>query len=221
MTARKHKEETLSEVRPPIPRADVASRCPWVRGVPEFVPYHDHEWGFPVADDARLFEKMSLESFQSGLSWRTILNKRDAFRRAFENFRPESVARFGEPDVARLLADAGIVRHRGKIEATIHNAKVVESLQDRWGSFAAFVWRFEPDLSSRPPRLTWQAVMTVTDTDESRALAKALKQEGWRFFGPTTAYAFMQAAGLVDDHVETCWCRPRAEAARKAFARPL
>ncbi len=211
----------MSEAGPPSPRADHAPRCPWVRDIPEFLPYHDHEWGFPIADDARLFETMSLESFQSGLSWRTILNKRDAFRCAFENFRAEDVARFGQADVARLLADARIVRHRGKIEATIHNAKIVEDIQNRCGSLAAFVWRFEPAPSSRPTHPTREDVMAVAETDESRALSTALKRAGWRFFGPTTAYAFMQAAGLIDDHVESCWCRPRAEAARSVFVRPL
>jgi len=199
---------------------DDLPRCPWVSGTPEFVPYHDHEWGFPVDDDIRLFEKMSLESFQSGLSWRTIFNKRPAFRMAFDDFRAERVAQYGEADVVRLLADAGIVRHRGKIEATIHNAKVVAEIQDRYGSLAAFVWRFEPDPSTRPERLTWEVLRTMAETDESRALAKALKKEGWRFFGPTTAYAFMQAMGLVNDHVESCWCRHNAAKARQAFAPP-
>ncbi len=204
---------------PDLPSGDVP-RCPWVGDVPEFVAYHDAEWGFPVADDTRLFEKMSLESFQSGLSWRTILNKRDTFRLAFDGFRPEKVARYGEADVVRLLADAGIVRHRGKIEATIHNARIVSEIQERYGSLSGFVWRFEPDPATRPSRLTWDVLRTMAETDESRALSKALKREGWRFFGPTTAYAFMQAMGLVDDHVDTCWCRPRAEEARERFTRP-
>ena len=194
--------------------------CPWVSGVPEFVSYHDDEWGYPVADDHRLFEKMSLESFQSGLSWRTILNKRPAFRNAFEGFRFDRVARFGETDVLRLLGNAGIVRHRGKIEATIHNAGVACDLVERFGSLAAYVWRFEPDASDRPDRVTWDVVRSLATTPASTALARDLKKQGWRFFGPTTAYAFMQAMGLVNDHTEECWCREHAEAAREAFNRP-
>lgn len=210
----------MSEAHREDPTATDRPRCPWVGSIPEFVHYHDHEWGYPVDDDIRLFEKMSLESFQSGLSWRTILNKREGFRLAFDGFRPERVARYGESDVVRLLADAGIVRHRGKIEATINNARVVLDIQERHGSLASFVWRFEPDPSTRPEPLTWEVLQTMAETNESRALSRALKKEGWRFFGPTTAYAFMQAMGLVDDHVETCWCRARAEEARDLFARP-
>jgi DNA-3-methyladenine glycosylase I len=208
----------MSEARPPGSEPENPARCPWVSGVPEFVPYHDDEWGVPTSDDARLFEQMSLESFQSGLSWRTILNKRPAFRRAFENFQPDRVERFSQADVARLLADPGIVRHRGKIEATIHNASVLRKIRNRSGSLAAFVWRFEPD--GFPP-VRGDPSSNVTETVESRALSKALRQEGWRFFGPTTTYAFMQAAGLVNGHTHACWCRPRTERARAAFERPL
>lgn len=202
------------------PHDDGHPRCPWIAGVPEFLPYHDREWGFPVADDVRLFEKMSLESFQSGLSWRTILNKREGFRRAFDGFRPERVAVYGADDVARLLEDAAIVRHRGKIEATIHNAGVALRIAESHGSLAAFVWRFEPDPASRPQPLTWEVLRGLGESEASRALSKALKKEGWRFFGPTTCYAFMQAMGLVNDHVEGCVRRADALAARARFTPP-
>jgi DNA-3-methyladenine glycosylase I len=199
---------------------DGEPRCWWVRFAPEFVPYHDREWGYPVADDRRLFEKMSLESFQSGLSWRTILNKREAFRAAFDGFDFGRVAEYDGRDVERLLGDAGIVRHRGKIEATIHNAGVARDLVDRCGSLAAFVWRFEPDPADRPERVTWEAIREMATTPASSALSKELKRKGWRFFGPTTAYAFMQAMGLVNDHQEGCCYRGDALAARQAFRRP-
>ena len=199
---------------------DAPTRCPWATSVPEFGPYHDTEWGFPVDDDVRLFEKMSLESFQSGLSWRTILNKREAFRRAFVGFDPVQVSGFGARDVERLMQDASIVRNRKKVEAVIHNASVVQAIQHGHGSLAAFVWRFEPDPSARPEELTWEILKGIGHTPESKALAKALKKEGWRFFGPTTAYAFMQAMGMVNDHVSGCFCRPLVEAARAEFDRP-
>ncbi len=199
---------------------DGRPRCWWVRYAPEFVRYHDDEWGYPVSDDRRLFEKMSLESFQSGLSWRTILNKREAFRAAFDGFDFRRIAGYDARDVERLLGDAGIVRHRGKIEATIHNASVALDLVDRYGSLAAFVWRFEPSPSERPATITWEAIRDVAHTPASVTLSKELKRHGWRFFGPITAYAFMQAMGLVNDHQEACWCRARAEAARAAFGRP-
>jgi DNA-3-methyladenine glycosylase I len=199
---------------------DGKPRCWWSGSAPEFEPYHDEEWGYPVADDIRLFEKIALESFQSGLSWRTIYNKREAFRRAFAGFDFRRVARFGPRDVERLLGDAGIVRHRGKIEATLHNAGRACDLVDEVGSLAVFVWRYEPEPSSRPDPLTWSRVASMPTTPESTALAKDLKRRGWKFVGPTTAYAFMQAMGLVNDHTVGCWCRERAEAARAAFVRP-
>ena len=205
---------------PPDSSDPTLPRCFWTAGIPEFLAYHDQEWGFPVGDDTRLFEKMSLETFQSGLSWRTILNKREAFRRAFAGFCIDTVARFDEAEVAHLLTDAGIVRHRGKIEATIANARVAGQLRERHGSLAAFVWRFEPDLATRPSRLDAETVRTLSESPASRALAAALKQAGWRFFGPTTAYAFMQAMGLINDHTEDCWCRPLVETARTHFLRP-
>ena len=188
------------------------TRCAWGASAPEYIPYHDNEWGFPVADDRRLFEKLSLEGFQAGLSWLTILRKREAFRSAFANFEFAQVARFGERDVERLLGDAGIVRHRGKIEAVINNAGRAVELVEAEGSLAAFIWRFEPEHATRSRR--------ESETAESRALARELKRRGWRFVGPTTVYAFMQAMGLVNDHLEGCASRPRAEQLRAAFTPP-
>jgi DNA-3-methyladenine glycosylase I len=199
---------------------DGVTRCFWGDSAPEYRSYHDEEWGFPVADDRRLFEKLCLEGFQSGLSWLTILRKREGFRGAFAGFDFEQVARFGAKDVERLLDDASIVRHRGKIEATINNAQRAVELVDEEGSLAAYVWRFEPDPASRPKRFTWAALLELAQTDESRALAKDLKRRGWRFVGPTTVYAFMQAMGLVNDHVEGCASRKPAAEARAAFAVP-
>ena len=182
--------------------------------------YHDDEWGMPVTDDVRLFEKLSLEGFQAGLSWLTILRKREAFRRAFAGFDFEQVARFDARDVERLLEDASIVRHRGKIESTINNARRMLELVEAEGSLAAFVWRFEPSADDRPPRMTSDALLELSQTDASRALAKELKRRGWSFVGPTTVYAFMQAMGLVNDHLEGCDARARVEAARAALTRP-
>jgi DNA-3-methyladenine glycosylase I len=199
---------------------DGVVRCFWGASPPEYVAYHDSEWGFPVADDHRLFEKLCLEGFQSGLSWLTILRKRDGFRRAFANFDFEQVARFGPRDVERLLEDAAIVRHRGKIEAAISNAQRAVELVAEEGSLAAYVWRYEPDAASRPRRLTWDALRAMSQTAESKALAKDLKRRGWRFVGPTTVYAFMQAMGLVNDHLDGCDARAAVERARAAFSRP-
>jgi DNA-3-methyladenine glycosylase I len=202
------------------PGPDGAARCAWGLSAPEYVRYHDEEWGFPVADDVRLFEKICLEGFQSGLSWLTILRKREAFRRAFAGFDVDRVARFGARDVARLLGDVGIVRHRGKIESTIANARRARALRDEAGSLAAYFWRFEPDRASRPERMTWARLRRMATTPESRALSADLRKRGWTFVGPTTCYAFMQAMGLVDDHLDGCVVRPRAERARRAFERP-
>ena len=192
--------------------SDGQSRCRWCGGAPEFVPYHDHEWGFPVSDDTRLFEKLSLEGFQSGLSWRTILNKREAFRAGFAGFDIDRVAAFTETDVDRLLADKGIVRHRGKIEAVINNAARAQELIAEAGSIAAFVWRYEAQ-SPAPPQ-------SQSTSPESEALSKALKKRGWRFVGPTTVFAFMQAMGLVNDHQDGCISRARAAEIRRAFTVP-
>jgi DNA-3-methyladenine glycosylase I len=195
-------------------------RCLWAGTDPLYLRYHDEEWGYPVADDRRLFEKLCLEGFQSGLSWLTILRKRESFRAAFRGFEPEAVARFGARDVARLLQDAGIVRHRGKIESTINNAARLRELLTEVPSLAAFVWSFEPAVQERPKRLTWTALRTMAKTPASIAFSKALRKRGWSFVGPTTAYAFMQAMGLVNDHVEGCAVRERVEAARRRFRRP-
>jgi len=199
---------------------DGTVRCSWGASPPEYRTYHDTEWGFPVADDRRLFEKLSLEGFQSGLSWLTILRKREAFRAAFAGFDLEQVARFGRVDIDRLLADASIVRHRGKIEATINNARRAIELVEAEGSLAAYVWRFEPDPGARPERLTWDVLQKLSETSESRALARNLKRRGWRFVGPTTVYAFMQAMGLVNDHLDGCGIRGPAERARAGFTPP-
>ncbi|MGO9902366.1 MAG: DNA-3-methyladenine glycosylase I [Solirubrobacteraceae bacterium] len=195
---------------------DGVARCSWADSAPEYRAYHDSEWGFPVADDRRLFEKLSLEGFQAGLSWLTILRKRDAFRHAFAGFDFARVASFGEGDVARMLDDTGIVRHRGKIEAVINNAQRAVELVVEEGSLARFVWSFEPESNS--PELNQAALLSVTA--ESRALAREFKRRGWRFVGPTTVYAFMQAMGLVNDHLTGCHARATAQAAREAFARP-
>lgn len=176
--------------------------------------YHDHEWGFPLRDDRRLFEKVCLEGFQSGLSWLTVLRKREAFRRAFAGFDFEAVARFGPEDVTRLLADAAIVRHRGKIESTVNNARKACEMKAREGSLAAFFWRYAPAPETRPARLTRETLMAMTTSPESAALSRELKKRGWTYVGPTTMYAFMQAAGLVNDHAEDCFVRARVELAR-------
>ena len=182
--------------------------------------YHDQEWGRPVTDDVRLFEKLCLEGFQSGLSWRTILNKREAFRRAFAGFDFPELARWGEAEVARLLTDAGIVRHRGKIESVLNNARRAGELAAEAGSLAPFFWRFEPDPASRPERLDHATLLTLARTAESTALSKELKRRGWSFVGPTTVYAFMQAMGLVNDHLEGCAFRDVVESERQQLARP-
>jgi DNA-3-methyladenine glycosylase I len=197
---------------------DGVARCSWGDSTPEYRPYHDTEWGFPVADDVRLFEKLSLEGFQAGLSWLTILRKREAFRAAFAGFDLHQVARFGERDVARLLGDAGIVRHRGKIEAVINNAHRAVELVHTEGSLAHYVWQFAPE--QRPGRLDRARLAELAVTTESKAFAKDLKRRGWRFVGPTTVYAFMQAMGLVNDHLDGCHCHARAVAQRAAFTRP-
>jgi DNA-3-methyladenine glycosylase I len=199
---------------------DGRARCGWGLSAADYVRYHDEEWGFPVADDHRLFEKLCLEGFQSGLSWLTILRKREAFRAAFAGFDFEKVARFGARDVTRLLGDAGIVRHRGKIEATLNNARRACDLADETGSLAAYFWGFEPAKAARPERITWAALRAQPVTAESKALARDLKRRGWSFVGPTTCYAFMQAMGLVNDHIEGCAVRGRVERARRGFERP-
>ena len=198
-----------------VPGPDGLPRCSWCAGAPpHYIAYHDHEWGFPVADDHRLFEKVSLEGFQSGLSWRTILDKRENFRAAFEGFDFREVANFGQRDVARLLADAGIVRHRGKIEAVINNAKRACELVQETGTLAAYFWRFEPAADEV------HAHRSVSVSRASRDLSKDLKRRGWKFVGPTTMHALIQAMGLVNDHVDGCVIRAQVEQARKGFRRP-
>ena len=195
---------------------DGVTRCAWGDSAPEYRPYHDGEWGFPVADDRRLFEKLSLEGFQAGLSWLTILRKREAFRDVFENFDFRRVAEFGQNEVAVMLEDARIIRHRGKIEAVINNAQRAVELVEREGPLATFIWSYEPARRRRAPRAGEVPAVTA----ESTALARELKRRGWRFTGPTTVYAFMQAMGLVDDHLAGCHARAAVEAARTAFEKP-
>ena len=193
---------------------DGEPRCGWSAAAPAFLGYHDAEWGFPVGEDVRLFEKLSLEGFQAGLSWRTILAKRENFRAAFNGFDFDRIADFGERDIRRLLQDEGIVRHRGKIKAVINNARRAKELVEREGSLAAFIWRYEPDSQKLP------SPQSVSTSRESEALSKDLKKQGWQFVGPTTVYAFMQAMGLVNDHVEGCFVRAKADRERQAFKRP-
>lgn len=197
-----------------IPGPDGQQRCRWCASAPEFLAYHDTEWGFPVADDRRLFEKLCLESFQSGLSWRTILAKRENFRAAFHGFDFDRIATFTETDVERLLQDQGIVRHRGKIEAVVNNARRAQELVRQEGSLAAYVWRFEPTAEDLA------APQTASTSAASIALSKDLKKRGWAFVGPTTIHAFMQAMGLINDHAEQCVVRRKASRARTVFAIP-
>ncbi len=192
---------------------DGRARCAWCRAAPEFFDYHDTEWGYPVSDDRRLFEKLCLESFQSGLSWRTILNKRENFRRAFCDFDFDKMAEFADADIERLLQDAGIIRHRGKIEAVINNARRAQELVAREGSLAAYVWRFEPTSPPEP--------QTASTSAESVAMSKDLKKRGWMFVGPTTVFSFMQAMGLINDHAIGCISREKAEQMRRDFVKPV
>ena len=203
-----------------VPGPDGKPRCRWCEAAPEFFAYHDAEWGFPVAEDRRLFEKISLEGFQSGLSWLTILRKRDNFRAAFHGFDFERVARYGARDVDRLLADAGIVRHRGKIEAAINNAARACEMVDTHGSLAAWFWRFQPSPETRPRLITREVLMAMATSPESTAMSKELKKSGWRFVGPTTAYAFMQSEGLTNDHDATCFVHDACDVERRAVLGP-
>jgi DNA-3-methyladenine glycosylase I len=198
------------------PGPDGRARCAWGVSTPDYVAYHDAEWGFPVTDDRRLFEKLCLEGFQAGLSWLTILRKRPAFRAGFANFEIAKVATFGARDVKRLLGDAGIVRHRGKIESTINNAKRALELVAEHGSLSAYAWTFVPPASERPRTMTNKALRAMPSTPTSVRLSKDLKRRGWSFVGPTTMYAFMQAMGLVNDHLEGCVIRPLATSSRRS-----
>lgn len=194
------------------PGPDGQHRCSWCLSTTQYIAYHDAEWGFPVADDRRLFEKLSLEAFQSGLSWRTILEKRDGFRAAFDRFDFDIIAHYGAADIERLLADARIVRHRGKIEATINNARRAREMVTDEGSLAAFFWRFAPQ--DPAPHLG------LTVSPMARDLSNALKKRGWKFVGPTTAHSFIQASGLFNDHASGCMAHDAAAAARAAFTVP-
>lgn len=200
--------------------ADGQTRCFWPGALPDYLHYHDNEWGRPVASDVRLFEKICLEGFQSGLSWLTILRKRDNFREAFSGFDFDKVAEYGETDIERLLGNPGIVRHRGKIVSTINNAKRARELSDEAGSLAAWFWKFEPGADERPKVVDYPTLIANPTTPTSTRISKELKRRGWSFVGPTTVYAFMQAMGMVNDHIEGCMCRARIEAERKAFKRP-
>lgn len=195
-------------------------RCAWHGGLPDYVAYHDQEWGLPVADDRLLFEKLCLEGFQSGLSWLTILRKRDSFREAFSDFDFETLAGQGKAEIDKHLGNAGIVRHRGKIASVFNNARRAVDLAEEHGSLARYFWAFEPDADARPDRIDIGFIRNNPTTEVSTRVSKDLKKRGWSFVGPTTVYAFMQAMGLVNDHLEGCVCRPRVEAARRAFTRP-
>jgi len=197
---------------------DGVLRCQWCRASPEYRRYHDEEWGFPVTDERRLFEKICLEGFQAGLSWLTILNKREGFRKAFANFEAEKIVRFNDADIERLVADAAIVRHRGKIASTINNAQRVLELRQEFGSLAAYAWRYEPAADTRPH--VPQTGVVLGPSPEAVAMSKDLKKRGWTFVGPTTVYAFMQAMGLVNDHYEHCHARELASQARQRLKKP-
>jgi DNA-3-methyladenine glycosylase I len=196
------------------------SRCWWHGNDPEYLRYHDQEWGYPVKDDIRLFEKICLEGFQAGLSWLTILRKRENFRNAFDNFDYTKVAKYNDKKVEKLLKDKGIIRHRGKIESTINNAMAVQDIIAEFGSFAAYAWQYEPDPKTRPKNLTFKILSAMGKTPESIAMSKDLKKRGWSFVGPTTCYAFMQSMGMVNDHIEGCCCREKSEDRRARFKRP-
>ncbi|WEX87975.1 DNA-3-methyladenine glycosylase I [Sinorhizobium garamanticum] len=199
---------------------DGRDRCAWHGNLEDYRRYHDEEWGRPVTDDHRLFEKICLEGFQSGLSWLTILRKREAFRAAFAGFDFDRVAEFGEADIERCLADTGIVRHRGKIVSTINNARRAKELRAEFGSLASYFWSHEPDESERPQIVSYEALIANPTTATSTRISKDLKKRGWTFVGPTTIYAFMQAMGLVNDHIEGCFCRANIEDMRQQFKRP-
>src|SRR5450830_228630 len=196
------------------------TRCVWCRATLPYQQYHDQEWGMPVGDDCHLFEKICLEGFQAGLSWLSILNKREAFWRAFAGFDVDEVAAFDESDVKRLLLDAGIVRHRGKIASAINNAKRAQELRQEFGTLANYFWQFEPEVATRPGQITNNALQAMTTSAESIAMSKDLRKRGWSFVGPTTMYAFMQAMGLVNDHIEACAARVRVAVAREEFKSP-
>lgn len=199
---------------------DDLRRCTWCAGHSDYCAYHDAEWGHPVADDQHLFEKVCLEGFQSGLSWLTILRKRENFRDAFDGFDVNRIARYSNKKVDRLLTNEGIIRHRGKVESTVNNARRAIELKKEFGTLAAYFWQFEPASAERPRRVTRRTVGGLSKTTASTAMARDLKKRGWSFVGPTTAYAFMQSMGMVNDHYEGCHCRDTVERLRNAFERP-
>jgi DNA-3-methyladenine glycosylase I len=199
---------------------DGRSRCWWHGNDPEYLRYHDEEWGYPVSDDCHLFEKISLEGFQAGLSWLTILRKRENFRRAFDHFDYQKIAKYDEPKILVLVEEAGIIRHRGKIEATINNAQKISEMISEFGSLAAYFWQYEPDQNNRPKHYDYKTLSSLAVTEESKAMSKDLKKRGWKFVGPTTCYAFMQSMGIVNDHLEGCYCREKAIKEREQFTRP-
>ncbi len=212
--------DTVQEKTGLIVNADGKMRCFWPGELPDYIAYHDNEWGVPVTNDHRLFEKICLEGFQSGLSWLTILRKRENFRAAFDGFDFHRVALYDDKDIERLLGDKGIVRHRGKIVSTINNAKRAIELVKEKGSLAAYFWSFEPGAEDRPQVVDYPTLSANPTTTTSTRISKDLKKRGWSFVGPTTVYAFMQAMGLVNDHIEGCHCRPNIEKLRQALKRP-
>ena len=195
-------------------------RCWWCGDDPLYMDYHDHEWGRPVTDNVRLFEKICLEGFQAGLSWITILRKRENFRTAFDEFDFTKIVKYTESDVERLVKDAGIIRHRGKIESTINNAKRALELEIEFGSLAAYFWQWQTPDEDRPTKNDYKSLSQITMTEQSKAMSKDLKKRGWSFVGPTTAYAFMQAMGLVNDHHGECHVWSDIEKIRKNFTPP-
>ncbi|MEM8833840.1 MAG: DNA-3-methyladenine glycosylase I [Pseudomonadota bacterium] len=195
-------------------------RCWWHGNDPEYMRYHDEEWGHPIDDDQRLFEKISLEGFQAGLSWLTILRKRENFRKAFDHFDYKKIQKYDEKKIEALLQNAGIIRHRGKIEAVINNAQQMNELLEEYSSFASYIWSFEPSDEERPKKFDYATLSKITQSEASKKLSKDLKKRGWKFVGPTTCYAFMQSMGIVNDHVEGCYCREIIEKKRAAFKRP-
>ena len=200
--------------------AEGKTRCWWCAGDDEYERYHDEEWGCPVTDDNRLFEKICLEGFQSGLSWLTILRKRENFRLAFQNFDVAKIAQFTPRQVGVLLKNKGIVRHKGKIEATINNAVRAVEMQNEFGSLAAWFWQFEPDLQGRAPLHSKVEACMRTTCESAMLMSKQLKRRGWKFVGPTTSYAFMQAMGMVNDHIVGCAHFEAVETLRKNLSRP-
>lgn len=197
--------------------SDGKARCWWHGNDPEYLRYHDEEWGYPVFDDRHLFEKICLEGFQAGLSWLTILRKRDNFRNAFDDFDWQKISKYNEKKIESLLQDTGIIRHRGKIEATINNAQLVPDLIKEFGSLSHYFWTFEPENKTRPKKYDYATLIKITKTDESKAMSKDLKKRGWKFVGETTCYAFMQSMGIVNDHLEGCCIRAQCEKSRKVF----